>query len=151
MGSVSFSPTASTSAVRASDFSPDGYTQTLVGEGLFEFGDRDGKALQARLQHCLGVAYHAGKVYIADTYNNKIKVLDMAAKEVTTVLGTGEREILDEPGGLSLWAWGDEVRLHRGYEQSPHYRGYRKHGWHAELDSSLAAQLTEVIADGRRE
>jgi sugar lactone lactonase YvrE len=99
------------SAVRASDFSPEGYTQTLVGEGLFEFGDRDGKALQARLQHCLGVAYHAGKLYIADTYNNKIKALDLAAKEVKTVLGTGEREALYEPGGLSVWASGDEQRL----------------------------------------
>jgi DNA-binding beta-propeller fold protein YncE len=91
------------SAVRAADFSPEGYTQTLVGEGLFEFGDRDGKALQARLQHCLAVAYRGGKVYIADSYNNKIKTLDLGAKEVATVYGSGDRSELYEPGGLSVW------------------------------------------------
>src|SRR5204862_5777879 len=79
------------SAVRAADFSPlDGYVQTLIGEGLFEFGDKDSKGLQARLQHCLGVAYHEGKIYIADTYNNKIKTYDLATKECVTALGSGE-------------------------------------------------------------
>ena len=44
--------------------------------GLFEFGDIDGRGAEVRLQHCLGVAYGDGKLYIADTYNNKIKVCD---------------------------------------------------------------------------
>jgi hypothetical protein len=91
------------SAVRAADFSPEGYTQTLLGTGLFDFGDRDGKGVEVRLQHCLGVAYHDGAIYIADTYNNKIKRYDMATKECRTVLGSGEPGDLYEPGGLSLW------------------------------------------------
>ena len=44
------------SAVRAADFSPDGYTQTLVGSGLFDFGDRDGPTLGAKLEHTVGFA-----------------------------------------------------------------------------------------------
>jgi sugar lactone lactonase YvrE len=100
------------SAVRAADFSPEGYTQTLIGEGLFEFGDRDGKGLQARLQHCLGVAYHDNGIYIADTYNNKIKLLDLATKEVTTVLGSGDHSDLYEPGGLSIWSDATQPRLY---------------------------------------
>lgn len=100
------------SALRAADFAPEGYTQTLVGEGLFEFGDRDGKAMQARLEHCLGVAYHEGKVYIADAYNNKIKALDLAAKEVTTALGSGEPSEMYEPGGLSVWDEADGARIY---------------------------------------
>ncbi|HEX9991131.1 MAG TPA: alkyl hydroperoxide reductase [Chloroflexia bacterium] len=100
------------SAVRASDFTPDGYTQTLVGEGLFEFGDRDGKAMQARLEHCLGVSYHDGKIYIADTYNNKIKALDLATKEVVTVLGSGDPSEMYEPGGLCVWSGAGEMRLY---------------------------------------
>lgn len=100
------------SAIRAADFMPDGYTQTLVGEGLFEFGDRDGKALQARLQHCLGVEYYNGKLYIADTYNNKIKTLDLATKEVATALGSGDPITLYEPGGLSIWTGQNETRLY---------------------------------------
>src|SRR5207253_335062 len=101
------------SAVRAADFSLlEGYTQTLVGEGLFEFGDRDGKGRQARLQHCLGVAYHKGKVYIADTYNNKIKALDLSTKECVTALGSGDPTGLYEPGGLSVWEKDGEARLY---------------------------------------
>jgi sugar lactone lactonase YvrE len=91
------------SAVRAADFSPEGYTQTLLGSGLFDFGDRDGKGVEVRLQHCLGVAYHDGAIYIADTYNNKVKRYDMGTKEVRTVLGSGEAQELYEPGGLSVW------------------------------------------------
>ena len=92
---------AELSAVRASDFSPDGYTQTLVGAGLFDFGDRDGSSLEARLQHCLGVAYHDGAIYVADAYNCKIKRVDLATKMCVTVLGSGEPGDLYEPGGLS--------------------------------------------------
>jgi DNA-binding beta-propeller fold protein YncE len=91
------------SAVRACDFSPEGYTQTLLGSGLFDFGDRDGKGVEVRLQHCLGVAYHDGAIYIADTYNNKVKRYDMRTKEVRTVIGSGELGDLYEPGGLSVW------------------------------------------------
>lgn len=101
------------SAVRAADFAPEGYTQTLLGEGLFEFGDKDGKRLQARLQHCLGVAYHNSRVFIADTYNNKLKVLDQATGECTTTLGSGDSAELYEPGGVSVWAEGSgEARLY---------------------------------------
>src|SRR5438876_2418636 len=100
------------SAVRAADFAPDGYVQTLIGEGLFEFGDRDGKALQARLQHCLGVSYHKGKIYIADTYNNKVKTFDLTAKECSTSIGSGEPDELYEPGGLSVWEKDGAARLY---------------------------------------
>jgi DNA-binding beta-propeller fold protein YncE len=98
------------SAVRACDFSPDGYTQTLLGSGLFDFGDRDGKGMEVRLQHCLGVAYHEGAVYIADTYNNKIKRLDLSTKECRTVASSGKHEDLYEPGGLSFWNTPDAPR-----------------------------------------
>ena len=53
----------------------------IVGEGLFEFGDVDGVGPQVRLQHCLGVAYGDGKLFIADTYNNKIKVCDPKTRD----------------------------------------------------------------------
>lgn len=100
------------SAIRASDFDPNGHTQTLLGEGLFEFGDKDGKGLSARLQHCLGVSYHNGKIYIADTYNNKVKTFDLATKECHTSLGSGDTGELYEPGGLSVWAGEGETRLY---------------------------------------
>jgi DNA-binding beta-propeller fold protein YncE len=100
------------SALRASDFDPSGHTQTLLGEGLFEFGDKDGKSLSVRLQHNLGVSYYNGKIYIADSYNNKVKTYDLATKECHTSLGSGNKVELYEPGGLSVWAGEGETRLY---------------------------------------
>lgn len=86
---------------------------TLVGHGLFTFGDEDGDRETARLQHPLGVAAwperHA--VLIADTYNHKVRLLDPALHTVHTLLGTGEPgegepggELqLNEPGGLDTY------------------------------------------------
>ncbi len=83
---------------------------TIVGTGLFDFGDLDGVGDDVRLQHPLGVVYQDGILYIADTYNNKIKRIVPATRETTTVLGTGDDGwqdgtdgvLFDEPGGLSI-------------------------------------------------
>lgn len=74
---------------------------TLVGRGLFEFGDRDGVGKQARLQHVLGVAWDGRRqgLWIADTYNSKLKWLDIRDDRVTYKPLACQ---LDEPGGLSL-------------------------------------------------
>ena len=88
------------SAVRQVDLSGHfARVKTLVGLGLFTFGDVDGNGEQVRLQHDLGVAWHAGRLYIADTYNGKIKLLDLAKGSVTTFVGDNT---LEEPGGLSI-------------------------------------------------
>jgi thiol-disulfide isomerase/thioredoxin len=81
---------------------------TIVGQGLFEFGDVDGIGTQVRLQHCLGVAYSEGKLYIADSYNNKIKVCDPRTAAVETLVGTRQPGDSDnppqfyQPGGVSV-------------------------------------------------
>jgi thiol-disulfide isomerase/thioredoxin len=95
------------SAVRAVPMKGEGEVKTIVGEGLFEFGDTDGVGDKVRLQHALGVAYHDGKLFVADTYNSKIKVLDPAKRECRTFLG-GEPEgwlatpLFSEPAGISI-------------------------------------------------
>jgi len=43
-----------------------------------------------RLQHPLGLAFSAGRLYLADTYNHKIKMVDPATGEVQTLAGTGK-------------------------------------------------------------
>jgi thiol-disulfide isomerase/thioredoxin len=97
------------SAVRSADLNAGGRVETLIGEGLFEFGDVDGKYPRARLQHPLGVAFHDGFIYVADTYNHKIKKLNPATKELTSFIGAGKRGMADglaaqaqlnEPAGL---------------------------------------------------
>ena len=88
------------SAVRQVGFGPGAQVRTLVGTGLFDFGDVDGVGNAVRLQHDLGIAWHNGLLYIADTYNSKIKVLDPKTRRVTTLAdGNGQ---FDEPGGLSF-------------------------------------------------
>lgn len=87
------------SAVRRVDLKK-GVVSTLVGTGLFDFGDRDGVGPRARLQHALGVVLRGDQLYVADTFNNKLKRLDPEARRVETVAG-GEGA-LAEPGGLAL-------------------------------------------------
>jgi DNA-binding beta-propeller fold protein YncE len=87
------------SAVRQVGFGPGAQVRTLVGTGLFDFGDLDGVGDAARLQHDLGITWHDGQLYIADTYNSKIKMLDPKTRRVTTFAGS--RDEFDEPGGLS--------------------------------------------------
>lgn len=79
------------SAIRVIDPHPGGEIRTIIGEGLFEFGDQDGVGPKnVRLQHPLGVAWHQGMLYVADTYNHKIKRLDPRTAECRTFLGHGE-------------------------------------------------------------
>ena len=97
------------SSIRAADIDPGGVVDTLVGLDLFVYGDKDGAGGEARLQHPLGVEYHDGLIYVADTYNNKIKTITPFTAISTTFLGTGEEgyqdgiePLFDEPGGLSI-------------------------------------------------
>jgi len=95
------------SAVRVVPLDPKGSVETLVGEGLFDFGDVDGQGDKVRLQHALGVAWHDGKLYVADTYNSKLKVLNPDTKFCQTLLGGKDDgwlagPLFYEPAGLSF-------------------------------------------------
>jgi outer membrane protein assembly factor BamB len=74
---------------------------------LFEFGDVDGPREEVRLQHALGVVYHDGTIYVADTYNSKIKAVDAETGQTRTIAGTGKpgrddkTRTFDEPAGIS--------------------------------------------------
>ncbi|WP_432563663.1 NHL domain-containing thioredoxin family protein [Kineococcus sp. SYSU DK003] len=60
---------------------------THVGQGLFDFGFRDGPAAQALLQHPLGVAVAPdSSILVADTYNGAVRRYDPATGEVSTLL-----------------------------------------------------------------
>lgn len=94
---------AETSCIRGIDFGPDPQVTTLAGGDLFDFGYKDGSGDTARLQHPLGVTYDRTMdcLCIADTYNNRLRTLDVARGVVSTLAGNGNREMLHEPGGLS--------------------------------------------------
>ena len=67
-----------TSALRSLDVTDEGFVVTThIGQGLFDFGHRDGAADQALLQHPLGVTVLPdGSVAISDTYNGAIRRFD---------------------------------------------------------------------------
>lgn len=99
-----------TSAVRAIELTGDKRVQTLVGVGLFDFGDIDDVGDKARLQHVQAVCVIRELVYLADTYNNRIKVLNPQTREVKQFAGSGTAGFKDgllqeaefnEPGGLA--------------------------------------------------
>uniref|UniRef100_A0A3B4WVP0 NHL repeat containing 2 n=1 Tax=Seriola lalandi dorsalis TaxID=1841481 RepID=A0A3B4WVP0_SERLL len=103
----------------------DGGVKLLVGGerdpmNLFAFGDLDGKGVDAKLQHPLGVSWapEQSLLYVADSYNHKIKVVDPKTKQCSTLAGTGEagdslgpefnKSCFNEPGGICV---GDNGKL----------------------------------------
>lgn len=103
-GDILYVADSETSSIRAVNLAGDGpAAKTLVGEGLFDFGDVDGQGSGVRLQHPLGVLYEPGSglVYIADSYNNKIKTLDPKTRRVTSYLGDGAHGLIDGKGKVA--------------------------------------------------
>ena len=79
----------------------EGRVETPVGWDLFTFGDRDGAGEEARLQHPEGLCAGVGgcgnhRIFVADTYNDKIKVFDPLTARTTTLV-----EGLRMPTGVS--------------------------------------------------
>jgi len=96
------------SAIRRVSLEGEGQVESLVGLDLFLFGDKDGVGSEVRLQHPLGVAAHAGALWIADTFNHRVKRLDPQTRECRGFAGTGRPgeglgsdTTFFEPGGIS--------------------------------------------------
>lgn len=94
---------------------PTGVIKTIAGThdlprgaSLFAFGDVDGEGSAARFQHPLGIVLHEGSAFVADSYNHKIKQVDLKSHSVTTWLGTGKPGLgldpvqLAEPAGMTI-------------------------------------------------
>lgn len=87
-----------TSAIRSAELEAKGTVSTLVGTGLFDFGDVDGEGTAVRLQHAQGILrMPEGRLLVVDSYNDALKWLEPGTRRVTTwVRG------LHEPGGAAL-------------------------------------------------
>ncbi|XP_028217682.1 protein SUPPRESSOR OF QUENCHING 1, chloroplastic isoform X1 [Glycine soja] len=106
------------SSIRAMDLKTRGSQLLAGGDPMFadnlfkplQFGDQDGIGSEVLLQHPLGVVCgNDGEIYIADSYNHKIKKLDPTSKRVSTIAGTGKagfkdgtavKAQLSEPSGI---------------------------------------------------
>jgi DNA-binding beta-propeller fold protein YncE len=103
-GNVLFIADSEVSSVRTVDLDPrGGHVKTVVGKGLFDYGDIDGLGDTVRLQHPLDVEHSNGLVYVADTYNHKIKVVHPTTGKSLTLAGTGEAGLKDGPLGKACF------------------------------------------------
>ena len=93
-----------TSSVRSADIELSGRVRTIVGLDLFVFGDVDGSDHNVRLQHPIGINHRDGVLYIADTYNHKIKKVLPVTRSAFTVLGAGTAGHVDGTAGQSRFA-----------------------------------------------
>jgi DNA-binding beta-propeller fold protein YncE len=91
---------AGSSAIRAIDLNTRHVT-TLVGKGLFEFGDTDGVGPAASFQYPLDIKADQTQksLWVADTYNNKIRKIRVENKLVSSYQ---VKHPLSEPGGLAF-------------------------------------------------
>lgn len=113
-GDLLYFADSESSTIRVADLAAN---RVFVASGttdnnLFDFGDEDGEPGVSRLQHALGVTASpdGSTVYIADTYNNKIKIYHPETGITETLTGQGgsggyrdgtlEEAAFDEPGGI---------------------------------------------------
>jgi len=106
---VLFVADSESSAIRQMSLK-DGAVKGVVGgdrdpSNLFRFGDQDNSAdpkTAVLLQHPLAVAWNADLklIYVADSYNHKIKSVDPSIKVAKTLLGNGKAGLVNGTVGL---------------------------------------------------
>jgi uncharacterized protein (TIGR03437 family) len=76
----------------------DGVIHTVAGNGIAAFKGDGGQALNASLNHPAGVAVDtAGNLYIADTFNQRIRMV-LTNGKIVTIAGTGGQAYLGDGG-----------------------------------------------------
>jgi len=139
------------SAIRGVDLAKE-EVYTIIGEGLFDFGDVDGAYPGARLQHCLGVAAWQDRLFVADSYNHKVKMIDPVMRTSVTVLGDGEPGATSPGGGLRLFEPGglsmadNELMVADTNNHRIVWAEWSGHVWREVAFEGLTAPQSEEIA-----
>jgi thiol-disulfide isomerase/thioredoxin len=136
-GATLYVADSESSAIRAIAVGGNDATRTLVGAGLFDFGKNNGAFDVARLQHPLGVVAEGDTLLVADTYNSRVRMLDLKRRTVADFDG-GKYTCIDpvcyptrEPAGIAV-ASSDRILLvdtgnHRVEEYRPSLKTF--HTW----------------------
>lgn len=89
---------AESSAVRATSAVAGSMVRTIIGTGLFDFGDVDGAGDDVRMQHQQGIALAPdGRLLVCDSYNDALKWVDPVTRRAERWIGG-----FSEPGGLAI-------------------------------------------------
>jgi sugar lactone lactonase YvrE len=83
---------------RVRQIGPDGVINSIAGDGLLGYAGDGGPALEAQFSWARGsnpnpsggLVYHDGKLYISDTEQDVIRVMDLASGLISGFAGTGE-------------------------------------------------------------
>lgn len=103
LGGVLYVADSETSSIRAiSDLDGAARVTTLCGAGdLFGFGDADGAGPMAQLQHPIGLATGSGMLFVADTFNHKVRMVDPRTGSCRSLFGNGDAELDPAPAAGS--------------------------------------------------
>jgi len=67
-----------------------GTITTVAGNGQYAYSGDNGPATNASLNYPYGLAFDSnGNMYIADTDNNRIRMVNVSTQNISTVVGTG--------------------------------------------------------------
>ena len=87
-GPILFIADSQNNRVRAVSLNTNVIT-TIAGNGIGLFGGDGGPAASANLKNPTGVAVFNNLLYIADNQNNRIRMVNLITRVITTVAGTG--------------------------------------------------------------
>jgi thiol-disulfide isomerase/thioredoxin len=80
----------------------NGQVQHVVGNG--EAAWKDGDFASASFSKPQGIAVDGEKIYVADTNNHAIRLIDLESKTVKTIAGTGKQAAWKSTGGIGTQA-----------------------------------------------
>ena len=118
-GSVLFSDAGGQRVWRVA---PDGTLRLVAGSGRPSYGGDGGPATAAHLRGPTALATDGARLYIADTGNHRVRVVDLATGVIQTVAGSGAAgfagdggsaagALLSSPRGLALTPPGDRLYI----------------------------------------
>ncbi|NOY06663.1 MAG: redoxin domain-containing protein [Chlorobi bacterium] len=96
---------------------------TLAGFDVVTSGYRDGGLSEALFQHPSGVAGRKSKLYITDSFNHAVRVIDLKRKTVRTLAGGMEPGFRDGRGRRSRFRNPQDISVHGRF------------GWVADTDN----------------
>jgi sugar lactone lactonase YvrE len=102
-------------AATGSAVSASGIITTVAGNGIWGFGGDGGPATSAAFRSPWGITVDgAGRLYIADTMNNRVRLVDTNGR-ISTILGNGKRRFLGDNGP----AWAGALTWPNGIAADP--------------------------------